>query len=140
MKFNYFKFPLPEASEFFGRSILKPVIPVKISFLGREIKYATLIDSGADFCIFDAEVGEFLGIDIRSGVREIFGGIQEKGGASAYLHRVGINIGGWDYNITVGFSYDIARHGFGILGQKGFFDNFVVKFDLLKSEIELKTR
>ena len=140
MKFNYFKFPLPESSEFFGRSILKPVIPVKISFRGREIKYAALIDSGADFCIFDAEVGEFLGIDIRSGVREIFGGIQEKGGASAYLHRVDINIGGWDYNIMVGFSYDIARHGFGILGQKGFFDIFVVKFDLLKGEIELKTR
>jgi len=51
-----------------------------------------------------------------------------------------INIGGWNYKTTVGFSYDIAKHGFGILGQKGFFDIFVVKFDLLKEEIELKEK
>ena len=35
-------------------------------------------------------------------------------------------------------SYDIALHGHGILGQKGFFDIFTVKFDLGKEEIELK--
>mgnify|MGYP001607964096 FL=1 len=40
----------------------------------------------------------------------------------------------------MGFSYDIAKHGFGILGQKGFFDIFVVKFDLVKEEIELKEK
>lgn len=40
----------------------------------------------------------------------------------------------------VGFSYDIAKHGFGILGQRGFFDKFAVKFDLSKEEIELKAR
>ena len=45
-----------------------------------------------------------------------------------------------DYKTTIGFSYDIARHGYGILGQKGFFDIFVVKFDLIKEEIELKQR
>ena len=29
---------------------------------------------------------------------------------------------------------------YGIVGQKGFFDIFVVKFDLLKEEIELRAR
>ncbi|MEK7088660.1 MAG: hypothetical protein AAB913_00845 [Patescibacteria group bacterium] len=29
---------------------------------------------------------------------------------------------------------------YGLVGQKGFFDNFIVKFDLLKEEIDLKTR
>ncbi|MEK9183748.1 MAG: hypothetical protein AAB890_01600 [Patescibacteria group bacterium] len=61
MKFNYWKFPLPQKSKFFGSSILRPIIPVQISL-----------------------------------------------------------------------------HGHGILGQKGFFDMFVVKFDFLKKEIELK--
>lgn len=138
MKFKYFKFPLPKKSNFFGSSLLKPIIPVKISFQGKDLKYAALIDSGADFCIFDGEVGEHLGIDIRSGTREVFGGVQEKGGAEAFFHKVTLNVGGWDYNAIIGFSYDIAKHGFGILGQKGFFEIFVVKFDLLKEEIELK--
>jgi hypothetical protein len=140
MKFPYLKLSLPQRSEFFGFAILKPIIPLKISVEGEELRYAALIDSGADFCIFDAEIGEYLGLDIKSGKREEFGGIQERGGAEAFLHNITINIGGWNYKTVVGFSYDIAKHGFGILGQKGFFDIFVVKFDLLKEEIELKER
>lgn len=111
-----------------------------ISVKGNELRYEALIDSGADFCIFDVEIGEYLGIDIKPGRREEFGGIQEKAGAQAFLHDVSINIGGWSYKTTVGFSYDIAKHGFGVLGQKGFFDIFVVKFDFLKEGIELKER
>lgn len=51
-----------------------------------------------------------------------------------------IEIGGWDYETKVGFSYDIAKSGMPVLGQKGFFNKFVVKFDLTKEEIELKPR
>ena len=101
------------------------------------IKYAALVDSGADFCIFDAEIGELLGIDVRSGRKEKFGGIQSVGAGNAYLHSVVLNIGGWLYKTKVSFSYDMAPHGHGILGQKGFFDIFKVKFDLSKESIEL---
>lgn len=140
MKFNYYKFPLSQPSSLFGNALLKPIIPIKISFNNRSLRYVTLIDSGADFCIFDAEIGEYLGIDIRSGIKARFGGIQERGSAESYLHQVTINVGGWDYKINVGFTYDIAKYGFGILGQKGFFDIFITKFDFLKEEIELKER
>lgn len=140
MKFKYLKFRLQQQSQFFGSSILRPIIPVKISYNKSILKYAALIDSGADFNIFDAELGEYLGIDVKSGIKELFGGVQERGGAEAFLHKVDLNIGGWDYKTIVGFSYDIAKHGYGILGQQGFFDIFVVKFDLVKEEIELKPR
>lgn len=138
MKFDYFKFPLSAPSDFFGQAVLRPIIPLEVIYNNRSLGYAALIDSGADFCIFDAEIGEYLGIDIRSGKREVFGGIQDRDGAEAFLHEVIISVGGWPYKMTVGFSYDIASHGFGVLGQKGFFDIFTVMFDLLKEEIELK--
>lgn len=140
MKFSYVKFPLTKKSAIFGASILKPIIPIKITHKNLTVQYAALIDSGADFCILDARIGEYLGLNIKSGTKEMFGGIQEVEGAEAFLHEVVINIGGWDYKTTLGFSYDIADHGFCILGQKGFFDMFIVKFDLLKKEIELKPR
>lgn len=140
MKFRYFKLPLTQRSAFFGTSILKPIIPVRIVYGAQESQYAALIDSGADFCIFDAQIGEYLGIEIRDGIREIFGGIQERSGAEAFLHEVILIVGGWKYKTMIGFSYDIAKHGFGILGQKGFFDIFVVTFDLVRCEIELKER
>jgi len=138
VKFPYFKLPLKERSEFFGTSILKPIIPVEIGYEGQPIRYNALVDSGADFCIFDAQIGEALGINVRSGKLEKFGGIQSTGPGKAYLHQVVLNIGGWPYKATVSFSYDIAPHGYGILGQKGFFDIFSVKFDLSKEVIELK--
>lgn len=142
MKFDYFKFPLPEKSSFFGSSILKPIIPANIINIGngKSVRYAALIDSGADFCIFDAEMGEYLGIDIKSGEKETFGGIQDRGGACAYLHKIEVEIGGWKYKTVVAFSYDIAKRSYGIFGQKGFFDIFSVKFDYSKEEIELKEK
>jgi hypothetical protein len=140
MKFDYFKFPLSPPSTLFGNSILKPIIPVGITFNNRSLRFNALIDSGADFCIFDAEIGEYLNINIRTGNKEPFGGIQERGIAEAFLHQVTINIGGWDYKTIVGFTYDTAKYGFGILGQKGFFDIFVVQFDLINEVIELKDR
>jgi len=137
MKFHYHKLLLPERSEYFGSSLLKPIIPITIAIGKNEVKYAALIDSGADFCIFDAEIGEYLGIDIKNGIPVEFGGVQERGGSTAFLHEVSLNIGGTAYKTKTGFSYDIAKHGFGILGQKGFFDVFTVKFDLRKEEIDL---
>ena len=140
MKFRYSKVPLSEKSGFFGGSILKPIIPISIKIKNNTIRYAALVDSGADFCIFDGEIGEYLGLDVRTGQKETFGGIQPSSPSEAFLHDISINIGGWDYTTTVGFSHDISQHGYGILGQKGFFDIFVVNFDLAKEEIELKER
>ena len=140
MKFGYLKILLPQKSEFFGTAVLKPIIPIRLTHKDKTIKYDALIDSGADFCIFDAQIGEILGIDIKSGLEVGFGGIQNLRGSSAFVHDVSLIIGGWNYETAVGFSYDVAKHGFGILGQKGFFDIFSVRFDYSKEEIELKER
>lgn len=137
MKFDYVKVPLPVKSDFFESSILKPIILSEISNGNSRTKYAALIDSGADFCIFDAEIGEQIGLDVRSGKLERFGGIQVAEASEAFMHTVVLTVGGWDYKTTIGFSYGISRKGYGILGQKGFFDMFVVKFDYLKEKIEL---
>lgn len=140
MKFKYLKLALTEPSPFFGPVLLKPIIPIELVYEGRRFRYGALIDSGADFCMLDAAVGEHLGMDIRAGERFEFGGVEESFGSEAFFHTVRIDVGGSEFPVKVGFSYDIANHGFGILGQKGFFDRFVVSFDLSQEEIKLKTR
>ncbi len=140
MRFSYRKLLLPRHSPYFGASVLKPIIPIKISVGDKELYYSALVDSGADFCIFDAEVGEYLGSDIKAGQRVEFSGIEDHGGSVAFLHDISLDIGGWSYKTKIGFSYDISRRGFGVLGQRGFFDIFIVKFDLAKEEIELRGR
>lgn len=140
MKFDYSKITLPQRSVLFGASLLKPIIPIRIVVGERSLQYAALIDSGADFCIFHREIGQALGIDIESGEKLEFGGVQQADFAKAYIHDLTLVVGGWEYKSTVGFSGEIADESYGILGQKGFFDIFIVKFDLLKEEIELKER
>lgn len=140
MKFRYLKFPLAVQSDFFGYSILKPIIPIGLTVGNEPFDYAALIDSGADFCIFDAGIGEALELNVKGGKRISFRGIQEADAAEAFLHEVTVLIGGQEHKVPIGFSYNIAQDGYGILGQKGFFDLFVVKFDLLKEEIELKEK
>ena len=130
MKFKYKKY---------FQGILRPVIPIEIINKDHSLHYEVLVDSGADFCIFDAEIGELLGLDITSGEKRSVSGIT---GVPEiyYAHSVTIKVGGWPYKIQAGFLPKIAQSGFGIVGQKGFFDIFIVKFDLLKEEIELKER
>ncbi|MDP2656750.1 MAG: hypothetical protein Q8P11_04265 [bacterium] len=107
---------------------MKPIIPIGVSSGKNSLRYGVLIDSGADFSIFDGEIGDALGIDVRSGVRHVFGGIQNVKESEAFRHVVIIEVGGLKYETEVSFSYDIAPHGHGILGKKGFFQSFCCLF------------
>jgi hypothetical protein len=131
MKFGYTKYG----------PIVRPVISVKLKWGDKELGYTVLVDSGADMCLFDAEIGKLIGIDIERGKkREVFG---VGGKASFYfLCPVQIEVGGWTYEIEAGFMPEVSGRvmPYGLVGQRGFFDNFIVKFDLLKEEIELKRR
>ena len=131
MQFPCKKFKLADSTE-----LLKPIIPIGLLFNGKSVKYEALIDSGADFNIFNAEIGELLGIDIRSGKKVKFSGIAGEP-FEVFLHNLTLEIGGWQYKIVAGFSYEISPYGFGILGQRGFFDLFRVKFIFSKGIIEI---
>lgn len=123
----------------YGSGVPRPIIPIEITYQDRSISYEVLVDSGADLCIFDAQIGELLGISVASGKREWVSGLT---GVLEpyYLHPVSITVGAHRFPITAGFLPNIARLGYGVVGQRGFFDAFIVKFDGLKGEIELKER
>lgn len=130
MKFSYKKY---------GPEVVRPVIAIEVVYASRAVHYEVLVDSGADFCIFDAEIAEILGIEVTKGEKKMVWGITGSG-EPYYVHPVTMRVGGHPYPIKAGFLPGIARMGYGVVGQQGFFDLFVVKFDLLKEEIELKPR
>ena len=131
------KFPYKQ----YRNSVRRPIIPIHLRHGARELQYEALVDSGADICLFDWEVGEGLGIDIKSGIPcEVLG---VSGAISMYyLHKVTLAIGGVFYKAEIGFvgSASSPAISYGILGQKGLFDKFIVRFDFLKGELALKPR
>ena len=120
-------------------SYWRPIILIEVIYKRSSIKHEVLIDSGADYCIFNAEIGEVLGIDIEKGDRLQFKGID---GVKqiGYSHRIGINAKGITYNAIAVFSYDIADMSCGIVGQLYFFDHFKINFDYQKASIVLRPK
>ncbi len=130
MKFQYKKI---------GSSVFRPIIPVEIHNGTQSVQYHVLVDSGADLNVFDAEIGYAIGLDVKKGEKgKVFGIAGE--GADFYIHQIQIKVGGRLFLVDAGFMPEPPTAGYGIVGQKGFFDIFVIKFDLLKKQIELKER
>lgn len=116
--------------------ILRPVIPVMLIYNRTIVGYQALIDSGADYNVFDGGVAQVLGIRLTSGHKRQIAGI---GGSKikGYEHRVVLRVGDSQYSAKVIFSKEIPQHSFGVLGNQGFFDQFNVNFNYRKKFIEV---
>lgn len=113
-----------------------PIIKVKLKGPKREISVEALVDSGAGDCLFHREIGEIIGLDIEKGKYHPSSGV--KGDFDAYIHPVKIQINQRILSIEVSFG-DYSKRSFaGLLGQKGFFDNFDVIFKKRKNEFEIR--
>lgn len=140
LKYQYRKFPTKPSGAFPRRfSVSRPVIPIHLINGQQRVGYLAIIDSGADYCVFDASIGELIGLTIESGKLDYFGGISGKQ-LTAYFHDIRIEVGGHKFDCWAGFSRDIVGSDYGILGQLGFFSLFQIRFDYDKERIELKTK
>ena len=110
MNFKYRKFPVdPNNCPFPNKkSTFRPVIQIDFESNNGTFGYFVLIDSGADYCIFHAKIGELLGLDIKSGKPLTFYGTSGEA-QKAYFHKVRFRIGGIDHECEVGFSYDMEK-------------------------------
>lgn len=86
------------------------------------------IDSGAGVCIFHASICHSLGIRrLEDGVRDDLRGVIGGPKAPMYFHKINIIVFGDSFETMAGFSHDLSVTG--LLGRRGFFENFVVKID-----------
>lgn len=118
----------------FTATIRRPIIEIIIKSKNNFAIYPVLIDSGADYCIFNIELAEALEIKLtkkRTGFRGV-GKEKIKG----FWGEVEIKIGNYSYQTKAIFA-EISQFGHGILGQQGFFDHFDVNLSYQKQEIEI---
>ena len=85
------------------------------------------MDSGSDYCLFHASIGESLGMDVKSGIAGSLGGAIGGARGELYYHRIRLFAAGESYDLVAGFSSTLSVPA--LLGQIGFFDNFTVTFD-----------
>lgn len=140
LRLSYKTFPAKPIEPFPNRtSVTRPVVDILLLFDKKSVKYSALIDSGADYCIFHAEMADLLGLEVKKGEKLTFFGTSGEP-QIAYFHTVQIELAGWSMELYCGFSYDMQSLPYGILGQTGFFDRFKLEFDYVNKRIELKPK
>lgn len=87
-----------------------------------------VIDSGASYCLFRADVADFLHIDLTKAPTASMGGVIGGPKDTVYFHAVNVVIeNNWTINIFAGFMKKLSVPA--LLGRVGFFDKFQVLFD-----------
>jgi hypothetical protein len=106
--------------------VWRPVLQIQIIHNhAQSKKFEALIDTGTDYCLFDAFIGASIGIKIDKGAEGDVGGIITGAKSKVYFHNVKLVIGTEMVDIKAGFCWDTTGN---LLGQTGFFDNFAVSF------------
>ena len=138
MKVPYHKVsPLPDYAKIFsGKPIYLPLLTIVVRHQNRKRKLLALVDSGADACLFPRDVAEILGIDVTAGRRADLTGI---GGNRIpfFFHEIEILFGRFQVRTQAGFAKGSIGTT-GLLGQKGFFDQFAISFHCQDGFFEIR--
>lgn len=119
--------------------VSRPIIPISVRnpHTRKAVRYLALVDSGADNCVFGAEIGELIGLSIEDGKPSSISGVVAGQSRPYYIHNVEIEVGGWWHPTPVGFMPELSKNGHGFVGRLGFFDRFTfVKFEQPKNVVE----
>ncbi len=105
-----------------------PLLRTSVEFQGKISQFAflSIIDSGADNCIFPAIYGRRIGIPVESGKKYPYAGAAGLG--VAYFHNMKVSVEIEDklcsFDCYCGFADGLSDLGIGLLGRHGFFELF----------------
>lgn len=138
MKLKYRKIP-----DLISRSkkwISRPYLRVRLFYGSGHKDVLSLVDSGADYCLFHSSVADELGIDLRTGWPKEFGGIAAGEPVQAYVHAVQMQIEGFTERVEIEAAFADPDAIGGLLGQAGFFDNYKVTIERYKGRFQVESR
>ncbi len=111
-----------------AKTIHVPVLKTTLFYKNNKwlFDFDSIVDSGADFCVFPAKMGKAIGLDVYEGENIITNGIGGK--ETLYFHKVKVEVlikdEPWTFECRAGFSAKLNTKGIGFLGRDGFFDLF----------------
>ena len=112
-----------------GRLARRPVLRITLRNGNNHISCYTIVDSGADDCVFPRSFMQPLGLDPLTAPTEMTSGV---GNPSVATHYSTVTIdlqGQMSFPVYAGFTTGMDHLGIGLLGQAGFFERFKITFD-----------
>jgi len=118
MKYRYTSFFPPEKNL---KWIKRPMVEIEIFGPQGSKKFMALVDSGADYSLFNIQVAQLLGFDLSKAKPRSFIGII--GNISAHmLDNIEIKVEGVEKSAKIPVSFVESETVGLILGEEGFFD------------------
>ena len=124
----YKRIRIPARGDFPAQVKYSPIVTTVLEHKGRRIDFSfdSIIDSGADYCVFPSQLGQLIGLDVELGKKLPTHGVG--GQETLYFHniKVVLIIGreAWEFRCLAGFSRKMNHKGVGLLGRQGFFNLF----------------
>ena len=114
-----------------------PMLPVRLSNGSRSLDTYAMLDSGADECLFHADYGKRIGLNIESGVWGTLGSISAADDIETYTHTIELRIGNkHTVRCKVRFSYDVGDDPIDqLIGRNVVFDK--LRFALRQGALSL---
>ena len=98
-------------------------VAVILSLSHDRVSCEAKVDTGSSLCIFAGNLGERLGLDVESGMRQLVGTVT--GNFVVYLHEVNLSVAGFEFSALVGFAEDeVFRRN--VLGRRGFLEQIML--------------
>ena len=117
----------------------RPFLPLTLRSHNRSLKIKALVDSGADFCMFDGELLNLLApaLDLNQLEKISLGGVA--GTATGHVAHIEIGVDTTFFPVPAVFSFEFSPDEFGgLAGQLGFFDKYIIEFNRVNKTVVLK--
>lgn len=135
MRFDYTPVPTKLPSRPY---IHRPLFDVVLRGKSRALQIKAVIDTGADLCIFNYEVGEQLGFHPdQEGKREDIYGI-EGTPVETWIMNVQIFVPAFNKSFDTEVGFIRSKIAVLLLGQRGFFDHFKVTIERSNDSFDLR--
>ena len=123
IKLYYEVFPIIDNSGEKIGEVARPIVYLILNYKHGKMfgPMGAILDSGADYNLFPAEVADILGINLMKGEEKLNEGIGGKR-VKTYRHTgIKMFVESYNFDTSIDFSKEISVP---LLGQQGFFDKF----------------
>jgi hypothetical protein len=128
LRVDYRVYPIKDPPPGCSDRLWLPVLAVSIIYRHAESRrLEAIVDSGSPFCLFHADIGRGLGMEVESGAGRELGGVIGGVRRKTYYHMVKLKLAGTIIPVVAGFCPELSVGA--ILGRMGFFDNYRITFN-----------
>jgi|SRR5271166_422344 len=139
--FQYSETPIAPSAPFpNGQIVLRPLMLALLAAAnGNTFRCVVWADSGADCCVFPLSFAIAMGLNPLEMRQNLTGGVGSSGNVT-YYDDLTIDLGeGLKFHTYAGFTSGLEAQGLGLLGQRGFFENYNVIFEHRNRQFHIDT-